>query len=207
VQGAWRRASFNHIRLRQFKQPDVCRWHPAPNATRSVSRGSWACRWAHAPQTRDAPQTRTFSHLASAAAFLRHITSPCRGGATGGKVCSVCVHTHKHVSDQGICALSMCLCVCVCVCIHTHSARTQTHTQMFEGKKTEEKISSHSGVRTSRCQCRRRLEVCDGRPHRLHVLWRTRSCSTRALLTQPRCRSGTAPHCIGRQGVSSVFRA
>jgi hypothetical protein len=53
----------------------------------------------------------------------------------------------------------------------------------------------------------RRLEVCDGRPHRLHVLWRARSCSIRALLTQPRCRSGTAPHCFGRQGVSSVFRA
>ena len=60
--------------------------------------------------------------------------------------------------------------------------------------------------RTSRCQCRRRLEVCDGRPHRLHVLWRARSCSIRALLTQPRCRSGTGPHCFGRQGVSSVFR-
>lgn len=72
MQGAWRRASFNHIRRRQFKQPDVCRWHPAPNATRSVSRGSWAWRWAHAPRTRDAPRTRTFSHLlASAAAFLR----------------------------------------------------------------------------------------------------------------------------------------
>ena len=60
--------------------------------------------------------------------------------------------------------------------------------------------------RTSRCQCRRRLEVCDGRHHRLHVLWRARSCSIRALLTQPRCGSGTAPHCFGRQGVSSVFR-
>ena len=80
--------------------------------------------------------------------LARHITLPCRGGATGGKVC-----------------------------------------------------------RTSRCQCRRRLEECDGRPHRLHVLWRARSCSIRALLTQPRCRSGTAPHCFGRQGVSSVFRA
>ena len=79
--------------------------------------------------------------------LARQITSPCRGGATGGKVC-----------------------------------------------------------RTSRCQCRRRLEVCDGRHHRLHVLWRARSCSIRALLTQPRCGSGTAPHCFGRQGVSSVFR-
>ena len=79
--------------------------------------------------------------------LARHITSPCRGGATGGKVCM-----------------------------------------------------------TSRCQCRRRLEVCDGRPHRLHVLWRARSCSIRALFTQPRCRSGTALHCFGRQGVSSVFR-
>ena len=44
----------------------------APSATRSVSRDSWAWRWAHAPRTRDAPRTRTFSHLlASAAAFLR----------------------------------------------------------------------------------------------------------------------------------------
>ena len=99
------------------------------------------------------PRCAADPHFFSPACFrgrvlARHITSPCRGGATGGKVC-----------------------------------------------------------RTSRCQCRRRLEVCDGRPHRLHVLWRARSCSTRALLTQPRCRSGTAPHCFGRQGVSSVFRA
>ena len=63
VQGAWRRASFIAIRRRQFKQPDVGIWHPAPSATRSVSRGSWAWRCAHAPRTRDAPRTRTFSHL------------------------------------------------------------------------------------------------------------------------------------------------
>jgi hypothetical protein len=44
VQGAWHRASFIAIRRRQFKQPDVCRWHPAPSATRSVSRCSWAWR-------------------------------------------------------------------------------------------------------------------------------------------------------------------
>ena len=125
------RASFIAIRRRQFKQPDVCIWHPAPSATRSVSRGSWACRWAQLPRTCDAPRTRTYSHLLPRprSCAPHHVS----GGATGGRVC-----------------------------------------------------------RTSRCQCRRRLEVCDGRPHRLHVLWRARSCSTRALLTQPRCRSLTA---------------
>ncbi len=46
-----------------IQQPDVCRWHPAPSATRSVSRGSWACRWAHTPRTSDAQRTSTYSHL------------------------------------------------------------------------------------------------------------------------------------------------
>ena len=145
VQGAWRRASFIAIRRRQFKQPDVCIWHPAPSATRSVSRGSWACRWAHAPRTRYAPRTRTYSHQLPRPRSCAPHHVAVSGGATGGKVC-----------------------------------------------------------RTSQCQCRRRLEECHGSPHRLHVLWLARSCSIRALLTQPRCRSGTAPHCFGRQGVSSV---
>ena len=125
------------------------RLHMAPCAKRDaqrVPRQLGVAMRARAADPRCAADPHLFSP-ASAAAFLR-ATLPCRGGATGGKVC-----------------------------------------------------------RTSRCQCRRRLEVCDGRPHRLHVLWRARSCSTRALLTQPRCRSGTAPHCFGRQGVSSVFRA
>ena len=75
--------------------------------------------------------------------LARHITSPCLGGATGGKVC-----------------------------------------------------------RTSLCQCLRRLEECDGSPHCLHVLWLARSCSM--LLTQPRCRSGTAPGSPGTATLLSI---
>ena len=124
---------------RHFRKPS------APSARRSVSRCSWAWRWAQAPRTRDAPRTRTYSHLLPRPRSCARITSPCLGGATGG-----------NVQDKPMPVPAAAWCV--------------------------------------RCRFSCPVASCP-----------ERSCSIRALLTQPRCRSSRAPNCFGRLGVSCVF--